>query len=201
MERVRAFVAVELPEDLKGVLAATQQELDLLGARVRWASRETLHLTLKFLGDVERVQLVEVARAVEEVAAGWSPWEVELVGVGWFPPKGKPRVVWAGVGVGRESVVELAEAVDRALESLGFSRERRRFHPHVTLGRVRSTGDVSALVAALRSGADRQFGAFEVDGVTTFESELRPEGPVHTVVATAWAGGGRRPERGGGGGT
>lgn len=201
MERVRAFIAIELPEDLKGVLAATQQELGLLGARVRWGSRETLHLTLKFLGDVERVQLVEVARAVEEVAAGWSPWEAELVGLGWFPPRAKPRVIWAGVGVGGQLVIELAEAVERALEPLGFSGERRRFHPHVTLGRVRSAGDVSALTAALQAGADRRFGAFEVDGVITFESELRPEGPVHTVVATARAGAGRRPEPDAGGGT
>ena len=200
MERVRSFVAVELPEDVKAALAAAQRELELTGVRVRWASAETLHVTVKFLGDVERTQLVEVARAVEGVAAQCEPWEAELTGLGWFPPRGRPRVVWAGVEAGRVRLIELAEAVEGALEPLGFPLESRRFHPHVTLGRVRSSGDLSVLTAALKEGGGRRFGAFEVDSVITFESELRPKGPIHTVVATARLGCRRPPEPDAGGG-
>ena len=200
MEQVRSFIAIELPSDLKAALAAAQRELELTGVRVRWASAETLHLTLKFLGDVERVRLVEVARAVEEVAAQRSPWQGELAGLGWFPKSGRPRVVWVGVGSGREAAIELAQAVERALAPLGFRPEGRWFHPHVTLGRVRSGRDLGALTAALRAGGDRRFGPFEADRILTFESELRPEGPIHTVVATAWIGSGRGPEPGTGGG-
>lgn len=200
MQRVRSFVAVELPEDLKGVLLGVEGELDEAGARVRWAAAETLHLTLKFLGDVERTQLVEVARAVEGVAAERSPEEVELAGLGWFPPRGRPRVIWAGVGGGRDWVMEVAQAVERALEPLGFPPEARRFHPHVTLGRVRSGDGLEALAAAVRAAEGRRFGAFEADRVLTFESELRSEGPLHTVVATAWVGAGRRPGPATGGG-
>lgn len=193
LQRVRSFIALALPEDLKGVLLGMQEELGRSGARVRWAAAETLHLTLKFLGDVERSRLVEVARAVEEVAGERSSVEVELAGLGWFPPRGRPRVIWAGLGAGRDWVVELAQAVERALEPLGFRPEARRFHPHVTLGRVRGAERLEALTEAVRAAGERRFGAFEADRVLTFESELRPEGPLHTVVATARVGAGRRP--------
>jgi len=200
VERVRAFIAVELPEDVKATLAAAQRELELPGVRVRWASAEILHVTVKFLGDVERTQLVEAARAVEETAARREPWEAELAGLGWFPPRGRPRVVWAGVEAGRVRLIELAEGVEEALEPLGFPPESRRFHPHVTLGRVRSSGDLSALTAALKERGDRRFGTFEVDSVITFESELRPQGPIHTVVARARLGYRRPPGPDAGGG-
>ncbi len=190
MERVRSFIAVELPEELKAQLVTTQQELALLRAPVRWASMETLHLTLKFLGDVPRSELAGVARAVEEVAGGREPYEAELVGLGQFPALPRPpRVIWAGVGAGGERVVELAEAVERALASLGFKPENRRFHPHVTLGRVKSSRGLEGLSSAVAAAGDRSFGAFAVDSVVTFESELLPGGPSHTVVATAPLGG------------
>ena len=188
MERVRSFVAIELPVELKRRLAAVQAELELAGARVRWAVEETLHLTLKFLGDVERPLLVDVARAVEQLAVEREPWEVELAGLGRFPATGAPHIIWVGVGAGRSQVVELAEALERALEPLGFRPEARRFHPHLTLGRVRSGRGGEGLVKALAGFADRRLGVFQVESVATFESELRPEGPKHTVVATAWLG-------------
>jgi 2'-5' RNA ligase len=189
VELVRSFIAIELPAEVRATLVAAQRELELTGARVRWAAEETLHLTLKFLGDVERARLVEVARAVEAVASERSPWEAELVGLGSFPPGNRPRVIWAGVEKGAEEVTELAEAIERSLAPLGFPPEGRRFHAHVTLGRVRATEHLGALSAALTAGTARSFGGFAVEKVTTFESELRPEGPVHTVVATAWVSG------------
>lgn len=183
VDLVRSFVAVELPGELRAKLVATQRELELAGARARWAAEDTLHLTLKFLGDVERTRLVEVARAVEAVARAWSPWEAELVGLGSFPPGNRPRVIWVGVGAGAEAVTELAEAIERSLVPLGFPPEGRKFHPHVTLGRVQAAERLGALAAALKAGAARRFGGFAVEQVTTFESELRPEGPMHTAVA------------------
>jgi 2'-5' RNA ligase len=196
MDLVRSFVAIELPSELRANLVAAQRELELTGARVRWAAEETLHLTLTFLGDVERARLVEVARAVEALASERSPWEAELVGLGSFPPGNRPRVIWAGVAKGAEEVADLAEAIERSLAPLGFPPEGRRFHAHVTLGRVRAAERLEALSAALQAGVARRFGGFAVEQVTTFESELRPEGPVHTVVATAWMSGERTPEPG-----
>jgi len=184
VESVRSFVAIELPEELKRELAKVQETLKAAGAKVGWASAETMHLTLKFLGDVERVRLVEVARALETVAAGFQPWEVELKGLGQFPVKGKPRVLWAGVEGGRERTIELAEAVEEALMPVGFRPEKRRFHPHVTIGRVRSGSDLEALSEAVSQAGDLRFGSFEVETVTTFESELAPQGALHTAVAT-----------------
>ena len=90
----------------------------------------------------------------------------------------------------------LADAIERSLAPLGFPPEGRRFHPHVTLGRVRAAEHLGALSAALKAGAARRFGGFAVEQVTTFESELRPEGPVHTAVAVAWVSGEHAPEAG-----
>jgi 2'-5' RNA ligase len=194
VDLVRSFVAIELPKELRANLVVTQRELELTGARVRWAAEETLHLTLKFLGDVERARLVEVARAVEVLARERSPWEAELVGLGSFPAGDRPRVIWAGVTKGAEEVTDLVEAIERSLAPLGFPPEGRRFHPHVTLGRVRADERLGALSEALRAGVARRFGGFAVERVTTFESELRPEGPIHIPVATAWVRGEQMPE-------
>ena len=131
---MRAFVAIELPDDVRGVLAREQDRLRALSPRnrdIRWTSAESLHLTLKFLGDVARERIRAVIAALESVGP-LAAFEIGLQGFGFFPDARRPSVFWAGIDA-PAALGALASNVDASLARLGFGRERRPFTPHLTL--------------------------------------------------------------------
>ncbi len=140
---------------------------------------------MKFLGDTDPHLLGEIGTVVQQVAADVPPFEVELAGLGVFPHVDRPTVVWAGFrGPGVESLCKLAEDLETDLEALGFPRERRKFEPHLTLARIkaRPPRDLAELLAKHK---ETPFGTVTVDALVHFQSELRPEGPLYTPLATA----------------
>ena len=134
---VRAFVAVDLPEDVERVLGAAAQSLRDAGIEgLRSVRTEGIHLTLKFLGDVPGSQVGDIARALSEAAAGHQKFEVSTGDFGAFPNTRRPQVLWAGVAGRVEPLMRLQADVDAALAALGFPAETRPFHPHLTLARL-----------------------------------------------------------------
>lgn len=187
---IRAFVAVDLPEELRIRLG---ELIDRLSARigrgtVRWVRPQGIHLTLKFLGDVGAARTEEIAGAVRSVTERHRPFQVEVGGVGCFPGPGRPRVLWVGVKEPAGALAKLQGEVEAGLAALGFPREDRPFSPHLTLARVRreaspvEAAKAGAFVAGLPSEI---LGEVEVGRVTLFRSELRPAGPVYTALAVA----------------
>ena len=166
---------------MRAALAGAQQELAARGAKVKWVPPENVHLTLKFLGDIEEATVEKVRAAMAE-AAGGGPIEIEVRGLGCFPPHGKPRTLWAGVSDGAEAVAKLFKKLDRALRPLGFEKERR-FVPHLTIGRVKSPEGAEALVPALQRQADTLFGAYTAAEMVLFRSTLTPQGAIYDSVA------------------
>lgn len=132
---MRLFVAVNLDpaerERLRGATALLREA----GLPVRWAAPETLHLTMKFLGEVDEAGVAEIGRAVERAASGVAPFEARLGGVGAFPSVERPRVAWVGVEK-RPELMRLQRELERELAPLGYAPEDRPFTPHVTLGRA-----------------------------------------------------------------
>jgi 2'-5' RNA ligase len=178
-------VAILLPDALRAALAA---EIERLGSRARgvgWVAPENLHLTLKFLGGIEPPRVERVAAALQATAAAAAPFELALRGVGAFPSPARPRVIWAGVHAGADTVAALAARVDDALGPLDFPRDERPFSAHVTLGRRREPRRDPALAEALAAGAERDFGRFRVEQVTLMRSDLSPNGARYTALA-AW---------------
>ena len=182
---MRCFVAVDVPPDVRAHVAALAARLRQAapGADVRWSSVETLHVTLKFLGEVPDARVPDVARAVGEVATGHTSLALEAGGAGGFPGAARPRVVYVGIRGQVDALARLAGAVDRALEALGFPGERRAFRAHLTVGRVRSPRGAVGLAEALRAAAGEIAGGWTADEVLLYRSRLHPKGAVHEVVA------------------
>jgi RNA 2',3'-cyclic 3'-phosphodiesterase len=151
---------------------------------LRWVPAAQRHLTLRFFDELPEGRAGDVRGAAGAAAAGLPCFDLELEGVGCFPPRGPAKVVWVGCGAGREALVALAEAISRALESRGFPGDTRPFSPHLTLARARNRRGSSAVAAALRAGAvaagplDR----VRVDQVLLIHSTLGSGPPRHDVL-------------------
>jgi 2'-5' RNA ligase len=180
----RAFVAANLDPGLRDRVARIQERLKEARADVSWVRPENLHLTLKFLGEVEDAALDAVADAIGSVAAGHAPVPLVLAGLGAFPQPRTARVVWIGVGGGAEGLAELHAELEAGLERLGFQRDARPFTSHLTLGRVRGPGRREQLAAAVTSMAPEPLGEMLLDRIDLMRSELRPEGARYSVLRT-----------------
>lgn len=169
---LRTFVALSIPEDVVDQL--TWMQAGLPGAR--WVDPENLHLTLRFVGEVEGHVFEAIARALEGVAV--PPFPLTLAGLGHFPPRGQPRNVWVGVAPS-EPLTRLRDRVERAVVAAGVAPEHRKFHPHVTLARLRGTP--SARVGRyLAEHALYRSSTYEVASFHLCTSRLHHDGPVYT---------------------
>jgi 2'-5' RNA ligase len=179
---VRTFIAVELPQHVKAALEEVQKELKETGADVRWVRPESIHLTLKFLGEIDEESVVRIRKVMEGVASAHRPFEVEVKGMGCFPNLKQPRVIWVGVLDRQKALASLQEGVEEAVGLLGFEREERPFRPHLTLGRVRTAKGRQALLERMGSMLGQEFGTFEVHSVILFKSDLHPSGARYTPL-------------------
>lgn len=188
MDTVRAFTAIELDERLRNKLGDLQDRLhgDVPPGLVRWVRPEGIHLTLKFLGDVPAVQVPEIAQALQQACAKHAPFECAVSELGCFPNTTRPRVVWVGIQESGGVLAALQRDVDRAVAALGFEPEQRRFHPHLTLGRVKSRDrEAIAALGEYVSRARVKVGTIQANAVHLMRSDLLPGGAVYTALAVA----------------
>jgi len=181
---MRCFVAVELIAELRQPLVALLAQLPR-SREVRWCTPDQLHVTLKFLGEVPEARIPQVCQVLTDVSAGIAPFSIRLSGLGCFPTRQSPRVLWCGVEDAAQGCGRWVAAADPLLAELGFERESRAYTPHITLGRSKS-GDGAAL---LREILDRTVKLPDrpmlVQQVVLFESRLRPQGAQYIPVAGA----------------
>jgi 2'-5' RNA ligase len=179
---MRLFVALVLPVSHREALAFACEEGKRGG--VRWVAARNVHLTLKFLGEVEEDKAEALKTALGAVAAASPPVTLSLAGRGCFPNARAPRVVWLGVGAGAAEVTALAEAVDEATSALGFEREKRRFKPHLTIGRLKKP-KAGARVVAGKLEALRGFATppAVAPALTLVKSTLTPAGSIYDELA------------------
>lgn len=187
---MRLFVAVHVPEEWKEEALRVASELSAGGADVKWVPPRNMHLTIKFLGEVEEGLLAPIKDALSVAAEGAAPFDAGLAGVGLFPPKGAPRVVWLGVSPGESGLTALARSVSGALEPLGFEPERRPFVPHLTIGRVRSPEGAGWLREAVKKVRTRECPRARIASVYLMESKLGGSAPVYSELGCFRLGGG-----------
>lgn len=173
---VRAFVAVELPPEVQHLIWSSFSAEHARYPGLRWVPAENLHLTVKFIGEIEGVRVPELVRATEKACVGRRPFRLSLRGAGAFPPRGRPRVLWVGVGCGGPELAALASAVDRRLGKRGVERERRPFSAHLTVARSRREAPAQDLGPLLSRFETREWGGLEVSTVSFMRSHLGPAG-------------------------
>ena len=176
---MRTFLALELNEAARSEVARVQKVLAATLDGLRWVRPDLVHITLRFLGELDPGDVTPLSREVAQEVAGQEPFEARLETLGSFPPRGRARVVWVGVGAGSEPMGGLADRVTAALARFGLPRDRRPFSPHVTLGRARRGPVSTAPLAALKVIPT----PFPVERVTLFESRLSPRGPKYYPLA------------------
>jgi 2'-5' RNA ligase len=177
---VRCFVALDLPTPVCNYLAGLAARFEKKG-KVKWVPPDQLHLTLVFAGDVDEPTVDALREAVRTIAV--PKLSLSLQGLGHFPERGEPRVVWVALGGDLEALTALQAELAGQAERLGVPREKRGFVPHVTLGRVRSAFGAFALIDQLKAvGQTLEQKPFAPTALVLYQSELRPGGPIHTAL-------------------
>jgi 2'-5' RNA ligase len=184
-DSVRAFIAIPLPAVVREQMATLQERLKRYELRIRWVQPEIIHLTLRFLGDLDQRQLKDAQSAMITTLAGGPPLLLAVRGLGLFPGIRKPRVVWCGLSGETDRLTDLHGRLCGALTRCGFSVETRPFRAHLTLGRVTGAIHPTRLVAAIREQGGFASDRFPVRSVHLYQSVLRPEGPVYTSLCSA----------------
>jgi 2'-5' RNA ligase len=183
-ERIRLFLGVEISlaavRELTAVAESLRRKARAAGLRVRWVAPENYHVTLKFLGWTRPEAVVAIADVLAEPIAAVGEFTATGRGLGAFPRADRARVLWAGLEDPAGGMARLAEIVETRLEDVGFAREQREFHAHVTLGRIRQPGDVQEL---LGGGSEKMFRESRVTAVTLFESVLKSSGSEYRAQA------------------
>jgi 2'-5' RNA ligase len=169
----RLFVAIDLPESVKATLVRLNPQL----RGVRWLSPEQMHITLSFLGNVTPGTEEKLREKIGTIQ--WSPFFLPLTGLGTFPAKGWPKIIWIGVGTGHPHLFQLHKRVQDAALAAGLEPDLRPWHPHVTLARCR---DVSAesIRPFLKGTADFDAGMIHVESFVLNSSALTPAGSIYT---------------------
>ena len=189
-QKIRTFVAVKISSAVCDCAAELIDELRHAPVDVKWVDPANMHLTIKFLGDVDSREIHEVCRAVEQSAGPLAPFELQVRGVGAFPNVRRPRTIWLGAAAGEPELAALAERVESELHKIGFRREARRFHAHLTIGRVRHAAPgMAELSQLLAEYADFELGSTPVAEAIVFSSTLDRAGPTYEPLGRAKLGG------------
>ncbi len=186
MEQIRSFIAIELSEEVRQSLGRLQNKLKEDGGfPVKWVEPDSIHLTLKFLGNIGRDKVEEITRAMEEAARDTPPFRLEVKGLGVFPDLKRVQVAWVGITGETDRLSQLQRRIDSALAALGFAPETRPFTAHLTLARVRDRASFNErqsfgqLIAATRFDTPH---AFTVDSIKLMRSDLTPDGPIYSEI-------------------
>lgn len=186
MSDIRAFIAIELPQEIQFHLGEIQQQIiDRRIHCVRWVSPRNIHLTLQFLGDTPAAKLGALGQELQSVIAAQESFSIQIQGLGAFPNPRRPRVIWVGLQAPSD-LATLQKLIEKTVQKTGLIIDNRDFSPHLTIGRVKrdvSPGELQDLNVILNEMKVGFLGTVMATTVTLFRSDLRPEGPIYTSLA------------------
>jgi 2'-5' RNA ligase len=184
---IRTFIAIELSQELKSELAKLQAKLKSPACTfVKWVAPDSIHITLKFLGNIPLQKVGAITTAIEQSSLGIPPFPLGLTELGSFPNLQKPGVLWVGIGGGADKLVTLQQRLDSSLLPLGFAGENRPFSPHITLARLRESATLPERRAFGERVSTSVFSAlphYLVGHISFMKSQLMPAGPVYSSIA------------------
>ena len=176
----RLFIAIALPPEVQNKLSDFQSEMKPHVKNVKWVRVESIHLTLKFLGNVREERIAEIASAIRTLSAASFP--VQVMGCGFFPNSRRPNVFWTGVN--SAELNSLQQRVEDVTAQLGFEKEKRPFSPHLTLARFRDSHGLEHFIQEAERRKDASISEFHATHFSFYESILLPQGAQHHVLET-----------------
>ncbi len=183
-EKIRCFIAIELSHEITDILSQIQDELKKTVSGVKWVKPGNIHLTLKFIGNIEEKAVEEIKEILNQIAAQTKPFKLKLSSAGAFPNPDRPRVIWIGMDEENKESSHLANLIEEKLVSLGIEKESRAFHAHLTLARVKFLKDKSSVKNAFVS-LEIPYAEMAASKITLFQSTLTREGSIYTVLHEA----------------
>ncbi|MDD5063507.1 MAG: RNA 2',3'-cyclic phosphodiesterase [Phycisphaerae bacterium] len=182
---MRCFIAIDIDEEIRAALGDLQQKLrgsiDVKKGDINWVNPDNIHLTLKFLGEIKDEKVAEICNIVEAAAGRHKDFELDIESVGNFGGR-SPKVLWVGTGKGGDDLLKLQEDIEESLALAGWPEETREFAGHLTLCRIRHPIAGMKLAQASVDYKDFKLGTLSADSVSVYQSELKPSGPVYTVL-------------------
>jgi 2'-5' RNA ligase len=189
-KNIRAFLAIERPEDILQAMTRLQEKLKReISGRISWTKPQGQHLTLKFFGDISTEDVKNICSAVQKRIVSESKLNLKVETLGVFPDARRPRVIWCGVTGDVEKLINLQKKLDDELAAIGFPSEDRPFRAHLTLGRIKDPSGFSGISEALTKYNTFAAGEFNCTELILFQSHLTPQGAIYTKLAEFALGG------------
>ena len=181
MEKIRAFIAVDIENnDFSNQITEIQKNILDIGADIKPVPPENVHLTLRFLGEIETnllEKIIDILRLID-----FQPFEIRLRGTGAFPSMKKINVIWIGLERGQEELTKLSRLLETHLIKLGFPQDKRGFSPHITIARLRSGRNREAVADLLHESKEKNYGSMMVHAIRLKKSVLTPQGPIYSTI-------------------
>lgn len=179
---IRTFIAIDLNPDIKQAIERMQSHLKEIDCNVKWVSPANIHLTLKFLNDIDPKTIDTLKRVLENLLQNIDPFKIELTQLGAFPKINDPRVLWAGLKDDKQQITQLATSLEKKLKAAGLKKDQRSFSPHITIGRVRSPKNSDLLSQAISNYSLPTGITQTVQSIALYKSTLTPEGPIYEMI-------------------
>jgi len=181
LESIRSFIAfdIEEPQVVRNI-SNVQSMLAETGAHLKLVKPENVHITVRFLGNISPFQVDEIYNEMKKV--DFSPFQIEIKGVGVFPSIRRINVVWAGIRKGADKLQNIFDQLEPKLQKIGLKKERRGFSPHLTIARVRTSHRKAELIRCLKEIEDYEFGIVEARCLRLKRSILKPQGPIYLTL-------------------
>jgi len=182
---LRTFIALELPPSVISLLEKVQEDLKSMGLPAKWVRPENIHLTLKFIGNINPGDIDKIGGAMMDAVDDFAAITLVAGGVGVFPGIKRPRVIWVGLGGQIQSLFTMQRMLEDKLADLGFNKEKKPFKGHLTLGRFRQTVNPNTIRQIMREHANLYSEEFTVRRIILFKSDLKPTGAVYSQLQQA----------------
>jgi 2'-5' RNA ligase len=182
LEKIRAFIAVDIESDkFRSQILEIQRRILDTGADVKPVAPENIHLTLRFLGEIETTLMEKIVDIMKLIQ--FQPFEIRFKGIGAFPSMRKINVIWIGLERGQEELTGISRSLEEQLRKLGFSQDKKGFSPHITIARLRSSRNKDAIADLLYESKEKSYGSMMAQVIKLKKSVLTPQGPIYSTIS------------------